>query len=161
MIVPGGFFAAVPVDIAPGYEDYTSPDFWQDVTGSDLEFVWTGEYWWMPYNGESGFAGLEVTASGANAGWQDGFRPSTITLTLNSGPNNGSGDGSFLDVFAYLTDTDDSEIATQSFAFTGYNQAVTHTFSIDFTTFDIARLVINSFLYLDTDGPFIELIDFA
>lgn len=138
--------------------DYTSDVYWQNLSSGTWDYSWDGTEWTHQVSSYFSSMGLEVTATGAQAGWQIGFRPESMELTVNSGfdlGNFGSLNGINFDVF----DSNNNFIGSVTHNFSSYNETVNLSIQLTFAGFDIDRIEITPTLY--NMAPRITLIDFT
>jgi len=145
-----------------GITDWTSGLFW---SGFNCDFyVDDGISRWQYFDqgiGSNNLMVLTVTSLGPKLGWQEGFRPSSVTLVINSGANSGGSDEIFDSLSAEVRDNSGSLIGSQTYSFSEFNQSISHTIALTFSEpWDIYSILLDQTIYLETDGPYIEQVVF-
>lgn len=142
------------VEEGGGPVDVTSDQFWEDA-GS---YSWTGAFW---YQGSNQWSAINPTTDSGDSGfgWQVGFRPTSLELTVHAVDPGENGFGSPYSFFE-LRDTMENVIAWVNFDFSeGASQ--TKTVAITFSGFDIGQLYQSGYVYAYDSGPHIDSIVFS
>ena len=132
--------------------DIRSDDNWW-TAGSGV-ISWSGTAWQAV--GTPSAAELLVINSGANDNWEIGYRPSNVTVTVNSGTG-------FIVTVAYIVtflDTVAATLGSHQFNFNGANQESSFTIPLTFGSNDISKIDI-SVLSPPGDGWQIKNITFG
>jgi photosystem II stability/assembly factor-like uncharacterized protein len=148
---------------SPGMLDRTDDSYWQSLygtgeTSAEFIYAWDGIQWSHPENFVTNDMGLKVRVAGGNAGWQAGYRPTSMLLKLNSGADEGNG-GFLGGGNIYVFDSSNTPIATMGVSFSTYSQDLDVSIPLTFGSNDISYMIFESYLY--NIAPIVKSIKFA
>lgn len=147
------------INPSPSTLDATSNEYWVSP-GDPTNYVYNVDQW----EDSDGATDSIVTsfriyarADGAPGDWSDAYRPSSLTITVNSGSDQ-SNFGSLNSNSITVRDTGGASIGSVNFDFNSYGESIEHEIALTFGANDLDQIHLTSFLY--TFGPIIESIVF-